>query len=108
MRLFKKIIYIATFSMTLGAQAQISHGGLPLPEELDAGPCLKRGSQTVRMPAFDVEELRREDSLAGNNVRGIRFAYAFDVDYTPENSGVRYHLKDGRDVWRLHIVSEGA
>ena len=60
------------------------------------------------MPAFDVEELRREDSLAGNNIGGIRFAYAFDVDYTPENSGARYHLKDGRDVWRLHIVSEGA
>ena len=108
MRLFKKIIYIAAFSMTLGAQAQISHGGLPLPENLDAGPCLKRGSQTVRMPAFDVEELRREDSLEGNNIGGIRFAYAFDVDYTPDNSGVRYHLKDGRDVWRLHIVSEGA
>jgi len=108
MRLFKKLIYIAVSFMTLGAQAQISHGGMPLPEKLDAGPCLRRGSQTVRMPAFDVEELRREDSLSGNNVGGIRFAYAFDVDYTPENSGVRYHLKDGRDVWRLHIVSEGA
>ena len=108
MRLFKKIIYVAALFMTLEAQAQISHGGLPLPEKLDAGPCLRRGSQTVRMPAFDVEQLRREDSLPGNKIGGIRFAYAFDVDYTPENSGVRYHLKDGRDVWRLHIVSEGA
>ncbi len=108
MRLFKKIIYIALCSVSLGAQAQISHGGLPLPENLDAGPCLKRGSQTVRMPAFDVEELRREDSLSGNSIGGLRFAYAFDVDYTPKNSGTHYHLKDGRDVWRLHIVSEGA
>ncbi len=108
MRLFKKIIYIALCSVSLVAQAQISHGGLPLPKDLDAGPCLRSGSEIVRMPAFDVEELRREDSLAGNNVGGIRFAYAFDVDYTPENSGARYHLKDGRDVWRLHIVSEGA
>ena len=109
MRLFKKIIPITLCFVSLVAQAQISHGGLPLPENLDAGPCLRRGgSQTVHMPAFDVEQLRREDSLPGNNIGGLRFAYAFDVDFTPENSGTVYHLKDGRDVWRLHIVSEGA
>ena len=63
------------------------------------------------MPAFDVEQLRREDSLADlsdNSIRSFRFAYAFDVDFTPDNSGTVYHLKDGRKVWRLHIVSKGA
>lgn len=108
MRLFKKITYIALFALSMGAQAQISHGRMPLPETLDAGPCLRKGSEVVRMPAFDVEEMRREDSLEGNNIGGLRFAYAFEVDYTPNNSGVHYRLKDGRDVWRLRIVSKGA
>lgn len=108
MRLFKKIITIAVGFMSWVAQAQISHGGMPLPETIDAGPCLRKGSEVVRMPAFDVEEMRREDSLEGNKIGGLRFAYAFTVDYTPSNSGVHYRLKDGRDVWRLRIISEGA
>ncbi len=109
MRLFKGIASVVVFfSLGLAAHAQISHGGRPLPEVLDAGPCLRSGSGAVRMPSFDVEEMLREDSLNEKNIGLHRFARKFDVDYSPENSGAVYHLKDGRNVWRLHIISEGA
>lgn len=89
-------------------QAQISHGGQPLP--WDAMPDAKtRGIDNdlyVTMPEFDLTEQLRLDSLEASDLKsGYRFAYKFMTDYTPDNSGVRFTLPDGTKVWRLGIRS---
>jgi hypothetical protein len=95
--------------------AQISQGGLPLPEQLTVSRKLKSSSvssslQTpfIEMPSFDKEELLHEDSLPGNRVGGIRFAYKFNVSIAPDNTGVSTVLDDGTKVWRVGIRSKDA
>lgn len=101
------IAYISVYLFfCVSAQAQISHGGDPL-------PLFHTKNQTdglfVQMPTFDLAEQLRLDSLEATGLRnGFRFAYKFMTDYTPENSGVRFTLPDGTKVWRLGIYSQGA
>lgn len=88
--------------------AQVSHGGSPLPLQL---PSTKSYTGVIfkQMPAFDIEEELRLDSLNESDLRsGYRFAYKFMTDYTPENSGTCFTLADGTRIWRLGIYSEGA
>ena len=86
--------------------AQVSHGGSPLPfNQLRSAS----GNLFETMPAFDLQEQLRMDSLEYNGLRNSnRFAYKFVTDYTPDNSGIRYTLADGTRVWRLGIRSVGA
>lgn len=61
------------------------------------------------MPAFDVAEELRIDSLNESDLRsGYRFAYKFMTDYNRDNSGISFTLPDGTKVWRLGIRSKGA
>ena len=51
----------------------------------------------------------RIDSLEQTDLRnGLRFAYKFLTDYTPDNAGIRFTTADGTSVWRLGIHSPGA
>lgn len=109
MRLFKSLILLLFTVFSMGLQAQISHGGHPMPEHLEGNNSLRSGAiETVRMPRLDTAALLWNDTAATMRCGGVRFAHSFKVDYTPENAGVVYHLQDGTQVWRLHIVSEGA
>lgn len=110
MRLFKAIIYSVLLFFCADMHGQISHGGCPMPEDLGSTTCLRNGGEreTVYMPHIDFDSLRSVDSSTSVRCGAERFAYAFKVDYTPENSGVVTHLEDGTSVWRLHIISEGA
>lgn len=87
-------------------QAQISHGGKPLP----LSPLRSEKSGWFEeMPAFDVAEELRIDSLNESDLRsGHRFAYKFMTHFTPDNSGIHFVLPDGTKVWRLGIRSAGA
>lgn len=99
------LIVILSF-LWLAGQAQISHGGEPLPLYLT-----KSGAEDwfEEMPAFDVEEELRIDSLNESDLRsGYRFAYKFMTDFSPHNSGTSLILPDGTRVWRLGIRSAGA
>lgn len=86
--------------------SQISHGGKPLPYlSTKSAPAAFFES----MPAFDLQELLRLDSMEYNGLRNSnRFAYKFMTDFTPDNAGMTYTLADGTRVWRLGIRSEGA
>lgn len=87
-------------------QAQISHGGNPLPLSMLRSD---RSGWTEEMPPFDVAAEMRIDSLNESDLRsGHRFAYKFMTRFTPDNSGVRFTLPDGTNVWRLGIRSAGA
>lgn len=100
------LISIICFQMATILQAQISHGGKPIPL------METKSTQThlfVEMPPFDIEEQLRIDSLNESDLRsGYHFAYKFMTDFTPENSGTRFTLADGTRVWRLGIRSAGA
>lgn len=88
------------------SNAQISHGGFPLPEHLQ-GSSLRHGisNEWEEMPAFSMDLLEKENlSYKG----GLRFAYGFNVNLTPDNSGSTTYLPDGTKVWRVKIHSENA
>ena len=94
------------FLPLLPAEAQVSHGGKPLPLSL-----LRSLDEDFfeEMPSFDVAEELRLDSLNESDLRsGYRFAYKFMTAYTQGNSGVSFTLPDGTKVWRLGIRSKGA
>lgn len=102
----KLIALLAGMWIGLSGMAQISHGGEPLPLSLLRND---QANLYVTMPAFDLDEQLRMDSLnlIGND-GAYPFAYKFMADYTPENSGERFTLADGTRVWRLGIHSPGA
>ncbi|MDL2265123.1 T9SS type A sorting domain-containing protein [Parabacteroides sp. OttesenSCG-928-G21] len=105
----KKIILIYVFVLcnSLLVQAQISHGGKPLPFT----SFTKSFSESTfkEMHPFDVEEELRLDSLNESDLRsGYRFAYKFITDFNRTNSGESFILPDGTRVWRLGIRSKGA
>lgn len=104
--------FIIFFSMivctlvTTNIQAQISHGGQPLPWTETKS---ENDELFVNMPAFDIKEELRLDSLNEIGLKGsYRFAYKFMTDYNRYNSGIRFNLSDGTRVWRLGIRSQGA
>lgn len=104
---FYIIVYILVSLIYASAlEAQVSHGGYPLP--LTATKSLSQ-DLFVEMPAFDVDEQLRIDSLNESDLRsGYHFAYKFMTDYTPGNSGSHFTTADGIRIWRLGIRSSKA
>lgn len=105
MRRISLLTCVLFFLVTTG-YAQISYGGKPLPL------AVTRSSDNIlfeEMPAFDVEEELRIDSLNESDLRSsYRFAYKFMTNYNRSNSGASFTLPDGTRVWRLGIRSRGA
>lgn len=100
------LLIISVFILSFAVQAQISYGGKPLPL-----PVTRSGNAFFfeEMPAFDVQEELRIDSLNETGARGsYRFAYKFMTDFNRSNSGYSFTLADGTKVWRLGIRSRGA
>ncbi len=102
-------IVVTTILLTVfvfSGLSQISHGGQPLPFALTKSDSYRFFED---MPAFDVAEELRRDSLNESDLRsGYRFAYKFMTDFDRTNSGTSFLLADGTRVWRLGIRSEGA
>ena len=100
------IIVLILFAFEVPSEAQISHGGRPLPLSITKSD---ESLMTVEMPAVNIEEELRLDSLNNSDLRsGYRFATKFVVDYDRTNSGTQFTTADGTKVWRLRIHSEGA
>lgn len=94
--------------VTTALQAQVSYGGKPLPLHLPQTKSISN-DLFVEMPAFDVAEQLRLDSLNESDLKsGYRFAYKFMANYSPTNTGIHFTLPDGTRVWRLGIRSAGA
>ncbi|OAV67254.1 Protease 1 precursor [Bacteroidales bacterium Barb6XT] len=89
--------------------AQVSYGGMPLPEVVTRGADDGGTFRPEEMPTFDVAEELRIDSLNESDLRsGYRFAYKFVTEFNRDNSGMSFVLPDGTRVWRLGIRSAGA
>ena len=96
-------------SIAFSVDAQLSYGGKPLPFSENVLRSSAFGNLYVEMPAFDAEQMMREDSINESaGLRRKRFAKKFDVNITPENSGIRFMTDDGMKVWRVGIRSKGA
>lgn len=105
-KLLKILVSIIFFQTATVLQAQISHGGRPIPFTLTKSA---ETSLFQEMPPFNVTEQLLIDSLNESYLKsGSNFAYKFMTDFTPENSGTRFTLADGTHVWRLGIRSVGA
>ena len=83
----KKLVTLFFLCLLVSAHltGQISHGGRPLPMTILS---TRSGSLFQEMPAFDIAEQLRIDSLNESDLRSsFHFAYKFMTDFTPDNSG---------------------
>ena len=98
--------FIIAFTYPNHINAQISHGGAPVSFSFP----VKDSIYTMVMPAFNVDSLMKEDSIAqSQNQEGpFRFGYAADVNAGLTNSGTWDTLNNGDKIWRLRFNSPGA
>lgn len=103
----KALFTVVVLLCAANGQAQISQGGIPLKTSK-----LKSSRRpVVEMPPFDsfhVTDKEAEISQDGNQLKPFQFAYAFEVNLTPENSGEWLQAEDGFMVWKLTVRSTGA
>ncbi len=98
------IIFFVTI-LSFQGKGQVSYGGIPA-----SFNSLK--SATLKLPVVDMApvnnfdlQLREVQSKAA--YKNLKFAKSFDVDISPENSGV-WDSVDGMKIWRVDIRSQGA
>ncbi|MCF6356228.1 MAG: T9SS type A sorting domain-containing protein [Draconibacterium sp.] len=87
--------------------SQISQGGFP------KGVVQLKSTVTpvIEMPSFDLESAIKSvtvEQSGTNKLKPFKFAHAFEVSLTPENSGEWFVTNDGNYCWKLKIRSEGA
>ena len=106
MRAFSLSVFILLF-LSVVSWGQISQGGFP--QEIAH---LKSATvPVIEMPAFDFELLKKSaviEQTESNNLKPFKFAHAFEVSLTPENSGEWFIAKNGIYCWKLKIRSKGA
>ena len=87
--------------------AQISQGGVPMKTTV-----LKSShKKVVEMPPignFISIENELNTTSSGNMLKPFRFAYPFEVNLTPENSGEWLQGENGYNIWKVTIHSTGA
>lgn len=108
--IFNRFIWLFTAGFLLfyiDSMSQISQGGTPMQTvELKSSHNL-----VVEMPPFDkflVAEIETENPAFENQLKPFQFAYPFEVNLTPENSGQWLQGENGFLVWKLTIRSVGA
>ncbi len=95
---------IFAVNVTVG---QISEGGKPL----ETNVLKSAGIPVKEMPPVNntqlVQQYTRTD-ISEPRLKPVHFAHAFEVNFTPENSGTWLDAGNGYLVWKLKIRSEGA
>lgn len=87
--------------------AQISSGGTPM----RTAALKSSGTKVVEMPPihnFMTSEMDSGLQETKSLLKPFRFAYPFDVDLSPDNSGEWFHGENGFYIWKLTIRSKGA
>lgn len=88
-------------------EAQISQGGVPM----KAGELKSSRKGVIEMPSLDKflsVENDADNLFSPNKLKPFRFAYPFEVNLTPENSGEWLQGENGYAVWKITIRSAGA
>ncbi len=106
---YRFLILILTFVLLAPAigEAQISQGGEPM----KVLTLKSSRNKLIEMPpidkffsSVDISETQELDNLR----KPFQFAYPFEVNLTPDNSGEWYQGENGFYIWKLTINSKGA
>lgn len=90
---------------TSSLSAQISHGGYP--HFKSTANSMK--FETILMPVENIQIVKSEKANESKSrVKHAKFANAFNIDKSPDNSGTWTTLSNGQRVWNLAISSPGA
>jgi lysyl endopeptidase len=101
------LVFVLVGLISLTGKSQISQGGEPM----KTGLLKSSRKPVVEMPAlnmFMIAENESDDQLRENKLKPFRFAYPFEVNFTPENSGEWLHGENGYYIWKVTIRSAGA
>ena len=106
MRNTVRLFAIACFVM-LGSKsfAQLSTGESPVSF---ANSQLQWNAPAVTMPALDMADINREDSMDREKGLPPKFGYRHEVNLNLENAGEWKMLPDGDRLWHLTIACPGA
>ncbi len=104
-RLIFGLFFLFFFAFGGVVHAQISEGGTPMkPRELKSSVGYR-----VEMPSYMQFFKSNEEEVSGENkLKSLHFAYPFEVNLTPANSGEWFSGEDNFAIWKLTIRSEGA
>ncbi|WP_303918299.1 T9SS type A sorting domain-containing protein [Draconibacterium sediminis] len=106
MRWYIPILTVLIFVCN-SVNAQLSEGGFPLQVVT-----LKSSDRAfVKMPVLKqsvIEAAMDANNASDAQLKSLTFAHAFNVDFSPSNSGVWYSTNAGYNVWRITISSENA
>ncbi|WP_319480516.1 T9SS type A sorting domain-containing protein [uncultured Draconibacterium sp.] len=106
MRLYIPVLIVLIFVCN-SVSAQLSEGGFPLQVVT-----LKSSDRAfVKMPVLKqsvVEKAMTANKISDTQLKALTFAHAFNVDFSPSNSGVWYSTNAGFNVWRITISSGNA
>ncbi|MBK5284590.1 MAG: T9SS type A sorting domain-containing protein [Bacteroidia bacterium] len=98
------LLILTLFISSVSSFAQISEGGIPI------GISNGYASQLdyIRMPEFDLQQLRNEDAINDQSKGPFRFGYNHIVNYNLQNTGASFLMPDGGRLWLLGVRSIGA
>ncbi len=99
------LVLALLLGLNLGSQGQLSFGGIPA-----SFGQLKKSN--VILPFIDMEsvdnnQLLKDEQTEHKNLKTFRFAKGFDVNISPDISGV-WEVIDKMKVWRVGVRSKGA
>ena len=102
------LLLIAAILLIPGiGKSQISQGGEPM----KTGNLKSSRNRVVVMPPIKnllSVEKETNTSQTGSMLKPFQFAYPFEVNLTPDNSGEWLQGENGYDIWKLTIRSAGA
>jgi hypothetical protein len=104
---FLILVLTMVFAVPEICNAQISQGGIPSKTSV----LKSSGTKVVEMPPFQnflTSEIEADALEHEKLLKPFEFAYPFDVDLTPENSGEWFQGENGFYIWKLTIHSKGA
>lgn len=98
------ILFFASI-LSFQVKGQVSYGGTPASFNRLKGATLKL--PVVDMVPVNNFDLQLKETQSKAPYKNLKFAKSFDVDISPENSGV-WDSADGMRIWRVDIRSKGA
>lgn len=109
MILYRYLILVVTLGFLIPGfcNAQISQGGTPL----KTAALKSSGTKVVEMPPiqnFLTLEMNSEQQESKSMLKPFQFAYPFDVNLSPDNSGEWFRGENDFYIWKLTIRSKGA
>jgi lysyl endopeptidase len=101
------LVLILVWLIPQSGMTQISQGGEPM----NTGLLKSSRKPVIDLPAFNkfmLAENEVDNELENSKLKPFRFAYPFEVNFTPENSGEWLQGENGYAVWKITIRSAGA